>query len=132
MEHFFTSGACTNPSDRNLAFFLDESDVVLGICRETLEGGHLSDVFCPSWQIHVDGCAPSKFIDVGGHGSVEFLTIEFVVSCDLQGVNAGKHVKFGQVDRAEAINLVGIIDNIKVEPAALSATTSCGSPFVAD
>ena len=48
-DHFFTGRAITDPADTNAAFFLDEADVVLSICREVIEALALAEILGPAW-----------------------------------------------------------------------------------
>ena len=54
------------------------------------------------------------------------------MSGNAQILNACKHVQLRHVYRAERINLVGEFNDVKIEPSALSPTSRCSAPLVAN
>ena len=106
LEHLFAAWTSANPSYRNLHLLLDELDVVLGVSRQVFKAGDFGDVFTPAWEIGVNWSAAGKHVHVRGERANKLLTIEFVVSRNTQSLDARKHVKLGQVERAEAVDLV--------------------------
>jgi len=112
--------------------FFDEVDVVLGVSGELVERSASGDVFSPSGEVLVDGLASCEVIDNRGERSFKFLSIELVVGGDLDGGDAGKDIKLGNVQGREAIKFVGVLDDVEIEPSALSLATGGGTELVSD
>lgn len=107
-------------------------DVVLRVSGELVEGGAGGDIFSPSGEVGVDGLASGEVLNSSGHGALKFLSVEFVVGSDLDVGDSGKDIKFGDVQGGEAVELVGVLDDVEVEPSALSLATGGGSVLMSD
>jgi len=107
-------------------------NVVLGVSGELIERGAGRDVLSPSRELGVNSFASSEVFDSGGERSFEHLAIKHVVGGDLDVGDSRKDIKLGQVEGGESVNLVGVLDDIEVEPSALSLATSGGTEFISD
>lgn len=107
-------------------------NVVLGVSGELIERGAGRDVLSPSRELSVNSFASSEVFDSGGERSFEHLAIEHVVGGDLDVGDSRKNIKLGQVEGREIVNLVSVLDDIEVEPSALSLATSGGTEFISD
>src|SRR5690554_1613671 len=116
--------------DRGLDLLLQEADIGAGVLRELVQAGQAHGALAPARQLHVNR------LDLGKAFAADRRTGQLPVGCfiahtDFHRLQAIKHIQLGQADAGYAVDLNGMAQRYRVEPATAAGTTGGGADLVA-
>ena len=111
-----------NPSDRHSDLLLDELEVATGLFGEVVVATDVGDPDVPTLEVLVDRCAVVEHRLLAGKVlmtfSAEVVILGFVGNGDLQLLEVGENVEFGDEELGESVDPRRVSQRHQVEPPA--------------